>query len=169
MRAIARLYDLALDACGMLSGLTLLFIAGGIFADVLYRNLVGGSFSWILEGTEYALCVAVFLAIPWAMRQGGHVRMDVLLRIASPPLGRQIEIFADLIGFAIAACVAVYGALAAWEAYESITIMFRCIVFPEWWILSVLPLSMTFLAVEFLRRIARLRRGEYDTDLPVGL
>lgn len=169
VRAITRIYDLALSLCGLVSGFVILAIAGGIVTDVLYRNLAGGSVSWMLEGTEYALCVAVFLSIPWCMREGAHVRMDALLRVVSPRLGRNIELVADLVGFAIAGCVAVFGALGAWEAFESNTIIFKSIVFPEWWILAVLPVSMAFLAVEFLRRIARLPDHGLDTIPPAGL
>ncbi len=166
MRAISRLYHRALDLCGLLAGLLLLAIAVGIVADVLYRNLAGRSFSWMLEGTEYALCVAVFLAIPWAMREGAHVRMDALVRMSTKKAGQLIELGADSVGFAIAAIIAVLGAIGAWESFTSGTIVYKSVVFPEWWILSTLPVSMAFLAVEFLRRIIRLAKGEAD---PVSL
>ena len=72
-------------------------------------------------------------------------------------------------GFAIAVCVAVFGAYGAWDAYQSNTIIYKSVVFPEWWILSVLPFSMSFLAVEFIRRIARLPKDGYDAMPPAGL
>lgn len=169
MRAISRIYNIALNLCGMLAGLLILAIATGIVADVLYRNLAGRSFPWMLESSEYALCVAVFLAIPWAMREGAHVRMDALVRVSTEKVGRSIELGADIVGFAISAFVAVLGVVGAWESFTSGTIIYKSVVFPEWWILSTLPVSMAFLAVEFLRRIIRLSKGEVDLISPAGV
>ena len=87
--------------------------------------------------------------------------MDALVRISTKKAGQLIELGADSVGFAIAASIAVLGTIGAWDSYTSGTIVYKSVVFPEWWILSMMPVSMAFLAVEFLRRIMQAGCASY--------
>src|SRR5713226_1121300 len=77
---------LALVACAMLFFMTLM-----ICGDVLLRNtsIVPGlrSIAWSNEVSEATLYLVTMLTAPWLLRQGRHIRVDVVLRIVPKKLG----------------------------------------------------------------------------------
>ena len=65
-------------ALAALVAISIAAIAILIPLDLLIRNLGWGNMPWLYEGVEYALYVGVFLAAPWVLHQGAHVRVDLL-------------------------------------------------------------------------------------------
>lgn len=47
-------------------------------ADVYWRNVIGGSLTAAIEGSQNALIVVVFLGLGYAMRTGSHVATDLI-------------------------------------------------------------------------------------------
>ena len=78
--SLGRGYGAALDACGLLAGITILAIAVMVCIDVAIRNIGLGNFPWLIEVAEYAIYGATFLAAPWVLHLGAHVRVDIALR-----------------------------------------------------------------------------------------
>jgi len=152
------LTGLALAGCAVLFAMMAL-----ICADVLLRNvrLVPGVYgiSWSSEVTEYGLYLMTLLTAPWLLRQGQHIRIDILLRVLPARLAWYCEWAGDLI--ALASCVAIafvgWHAAAASRAIGSMVI--KTLAVPEWWLLAPLQVAFVLLAIEMLLRMARLRSG----------
>jgi TRAP-type C4-dicarboxylate transport system permease small subunit len=148
----------ALVACLLLAAMTLM-----ICADVLLRNveLISGvdGLPWSNEMSETALYVVTMLAAPWLLREGRHIRVDILLRVLPPRIGWICEWTCDVIAFSCCICVAVYGARATWESYAQGSITIKTLVLPEWWTLAPLPAAFALLAVEMVFRMQRLWLG----------
>ena len=135
-----------------------------ICADVLLRNVailpgVQG-LAWSNEISETALYVVTMLAAPWLLRQGQHIRVDIVLRILPKKAGWACEWAADAIAFACCVCVAWFGAVATWDSWAQGSITIKTLVLPEWWSLAPLPAAFALLAVEVLFRMRRLWLGE---------
>src|SRR5262245_65966736 len=82
-----RVYDaMMLVACLLLLGMTLL-----IGADVATRNLGLGGIAWSGEVSEDILYLLTLLAAPWLLRQGQHIRVDILLRALPARTGWLLE------------------------------------------------------------------------------
>jgi TRAP-type transport system small permease protein len=148
----------ALAACALLGAMTLM-----ICADVLLRNvpLIPGvlGLAWSNELSETTLYLITMLAAPWLLRQGQHIRVDILLRAIPSRAGWYCEWAADVIAFACCACMVVYGSSAAWQSWSQGSITIKTLVTPEWWTLAPLPLAFTLLAVEVVFRMRRLAIG----------
>lgn len=158
-RALAWLHARLLDACGVAAAFCIAFVAVGISADVVMRNAGVGGIPWMLEVSEYALFVSTFLGAPWVLRQGGHVRVDVLIE-SLPPRGRMAaDLFADLTGFAVSAVMLYYSLQVAVAAYRHGARMIKELIFPEWYLFALITLSALLLCIEFLRRMTVLVRG----------
>jgi TRAP-type C4-dicarboxylate transport system permease small subunit len=158
------LSGLALAGCAVLFLMMLV-----ICVDVLLRNvrLVPGvhGLSWANEVTEYALYFITVLTAPWLLRQGQHIRVDVLLRVLPRGLAWCSEWIADLIALACCAVIAWYGVaatLSSYALYKAGTggIVVKTLSVPEWWLLAPLPAAFVLLAVEVLFRMQRLYAGE---------
>jgi TRAP-type C4-dicarboxylate transport system permease small subunit len=159
-RAWGRLLEgFALGACLLIAGVALM-----ICADVLLRNvaLIPGvqGLAWSNELSETALYVITMLAAPWLLRQGQHIRVDIVLRILPREIGWFCEWICDVIALACCLLVSWYGALATWQSYAQGSITIKTLVLPEWWSLAPLPIAFALLAIEVLFRMRRLWLGE---------
>ncbi len=163
MEALKTGYDRFLGFCGLIAGISIAAVAVMVTLDVVLRNLGIGNFPWLIEVVEYELYVATFLATPWVLHQGAHVRVDLLPTLLPPPVARALEVLTDVIGTAISSVLFYYGLAAATDAFDLGSMIFKELVVAEWWLLSILPLSAAMLTVEFLRRLYRVFRGRPPT------
>ena len=153
------LAGLALAGCAVLFLMMLM-----ICADVLLRNLrvVPGlqGVPWANEVTEYALYFITMLTAPWLLRQGMHIRVDVLLRAIPRRLAWTFEWAVD--GLALACCIAIawYGCMAVFSSLAIGATVVKVLSVPEWWLLAPLPATFALLAIEVLFRMQRLYAGE---------
>jgi TRAP-type C4-dicarboxylate transport system permease small subunit len=151
-------------ACVLLFAMMLI-----ICVDVLLRNVgIAGlprGLAWANEVSEMLLYLITLLVAPWLLRQGQHVRVDIVLRAIPKSWAWYCEWIADLL--ALACCIGMvrYGATAAWRSYQSGSLSIKTLVTPEWWSLMPLAPVFTLLAIELVFRMARLyesQRGPRD-------
>ena len=121
-----------------------------ITLDVLGRNIGLGTLPWILEVSEYVLPLATFLVAPWLLYRNEHVRLDILLQ-ARPWLGH----VTNVIGLAVCAVLVIYGVRTILNSAAQGAMIFKSVVFPEWWLYLPVPLCFGLLTIEFVRRLAR--------------
>lgn len=157
---MAQLALKALDRCMeflcSLFGYALGAIVALMCADILLRNLGLGSLPWLIELTEYLMYAGTFLAAPWVLRQGSHVRVDMLLVALPKRYAIRLEQLVDVVGLSISAVMAVYGARAVANAYATNMIQFKTWTVAEWILLLPIPLGCGLLAIEFVLRIFRV-------------
>jgi TRAP-type C4-dicarboxylate transport system permease small subunit len=153
------LAGLALAGCAVLL-LTMLVIC----ADVLLRNvrIIPGvlGVSWANEVTEYALYFITMLTAPWLLRQGMHIRIDVLLRALPPRLAWYCEWAADVIALGCCGVIAWYGVKAVLSSHAIGGMVVKVLSVPEWWLLAPLPAAFALLGIEVLFRMHRLYAAE---------
>jgi len=146
---VTPLYDRLLQGLAACAAVLLGASALAITLDVVGRNVGLGTLPWILEVSEYVLPLATFLVAPWLLRRNEHVRLDILLR-AWPGLGH----VTNVIGLAVSAVLVLYGVRTILNSAQQGAMVFKSVVFPEWWLYAPVPLCFTLLAVEFVRRLA---------------
>jgi TRAP-type C4-dicarboxylate transport system permease small subunit len=155
-RAYGRLLGVLMAAaCLLLLAMTLL-----IGADVVGRNAGLGGIPWSGEVSEDILYLLTLLTAPWLLRQGQHIRVDILLRALPVRLGWLLEWIGDLLGLACSLYFVWYGWKVLVASYTSGAISIKTLVTPEWWLLVPLPFAFLLFAIEFLFRMYRLAQGE---------
>jgi TRAP-type transport system small permease protein len=157
-------YGRFLAALALLGSALILAMTAMICADVLLRNLriIPGmaGLEWSNEISEAMLYLITMLTAPWLLRQGQHIRVDILLRAVPRRLGWGFEWIGDALGLLCCAVMAWYGARAALASFNAGSMSIRTLVTPEWWLLSALPLAFLALSIEMLFRMRRLYLGE---------
>jgi TRAP-type C4-dicarboxylate transport system permease small subunit len=150
---------LALLGCAILMAMMLVIVA-----DVMLRNLaVPGmpqGLAWSNEISEMMLYLITMCVAPWLLRQGQHIRVDIVLQAVPPELAWYMEWVGDVIGLACCTVIAWFGTQAAWASYVSGAVNIKTLVTPEWWLLAPLPLVFVLLAIEMVFRMIRLKRAE---------
>lgn len=153
------LAGLSLLGCAILLAMMLIIVA-----DVALRNLaipgLPQGLAWSNEISELMLYLITMCVAPWLLRQGQHIRVDIVLQALPPQLAWYFEWIGDLIGLACCVVIAWYGTQAAWSSYVSGAVNIKTLVTPEWWALAPLPLVFVLLAIEMIFRMMRLQRGE---------
>lgn len=159
MESASRAYGRLLEALMALACLLLLVMALLIGADVVTRNLRLGGIAWSNEVSEDILYLITLLSAPWLLRQGQHIRVDILLRALPRRTGWAMEWIGDLLGLACSIYFVWYGSKVLITSYTSGAISIKTLVLPEWWLLVPLPIAFVLLAVEFVFRMHRLATG----------
>ncbi|MEO8081289.1 MAG: TRAP transporter small permease [Caldimonas sp.] len=155
-----------IEGLAALASLMLLAMVAIICGDVLTRNVaIPGlpvGIAWSNEISELLLYGITLFAAPWLLREGRHIRVDIVLRALPRRWAWGCEWVADVLGIACCGWLVVYGSGAAWRSYTSDALSIKTLVMPEWWFLVPLPACFALLAIEFTFRMRRLARG------PVG-
>jgi len=160
-------YHRLMQACGVAAATILGAVVALVCYDVLARNLGGGSLSWIVEVTEYALPLATFLAAPWLMYRNEHIRLDVLSATLSPARMAIVDRVAAGFGLAASVVITWYGVAVILDSRGAGALVIKSLVFPEWWLFVPVPVCFGLLAVECLRRL--VRPGTHASPVVAGL
>lgn len=148
-----------LDGLGLLACLLIAIMVVVICADVVARNLGWGNLPWATEVAEYTLYLSTFLAAPWLVRQGAHVRMDIVLKTLPDGLAWWLELVMDAVAIVTCASLMLASAKATLASAEQGSLVFKILVFPEWWLLAPAAVLFGVLAVEFFWRLRRQWNG----------
>ena len=81
--------------------LLLLIMAIMIGADVVSRNVGGGGVAVSNELSEDILYLMTLLAAPWLLRQGQHIRVDIILRALPVRAAWLLEWVGDIVGLSL--------------------------------------------------------------------
>lgn len=160
MVKLARSYGLLLDAMVLLACVLLLAMTMLIGADVLLRNLGAGGVAPSNELSEDSLYLITLLAAPALLRQGQHIRVDIVLRILPPKIGWVLEWIGDVLGLICCLYFVWYGTRVAIDSFANGSLSIKTLVTPEWWILVPMPVAFALLTLEFIFRMHRLVGAE---------
>ena len=153
-----------IEGLALLASAALLAMVVIICADVLTRNVaipgMPRGVAWSNEVSELLLYAITLLAAPWLLREGRHIRVDIVLRVLPKRTAYACEWIADALGLVSCLWMVVYGSSAAWKSALSSALSIKTLVMPEWWFLAPLPICFALLAIEFVFRMRRLARAE---------
>jgi TRAP-type C4-dicarboxylate transport system permease small subunit len=145
-------------ACALLFALMTI-----ICADVLLRNvpLIPSSrgFPAANELAEFALYLITMFTAPWLLRQGQHIRVDILLRALPKVVAWAMEWCMDVLALACCLVMTWYGARSIVDSRAADAVLMKSFTIPEWWTFVPMPITFLLLSVEMLFRMRRLHRG----------
>lgn len=152
----------------------LVAISIGLMATLIPLNLLMvkldvGAISWLYEAIEYGLYFGVFLAAPWVLRLGAHVRVDVLLAALPKTAAARLEQVMDFFGIFLCLALFYYGMRATISEYELGTMPDRDLRIANWIILGAYSLSLILLAMEFVFRVRHAQEIVAQRDTGAGL
>lgn len=160
MLTLSRWYGHLLDGMVVAAGLLLLFMTVMIGADVFLRNIGAGGIPPSNELSEDSLYLITLLAAPGLLRQGQHIRIDIVLRVLPRRVGWLLEWIGDVIGLICCLFFVWYGASVTAASFSDGSVSIKTLVLPEWWLLVPMPIAFALLAIEFGFRMHRLAWAE---------
>lgn len=161
---LERGFGALIDALALVASALLLAMMLIICGDVLTRNValpgMPTGLAWSNEISELMLYLLTMLAAPWLLREGRHIRVDIVLRVLPPRTAYACEWITDVLGLGSCCWMVWYGSAATARSIQSDALSIKTLVMPEWWFMAPLPVCFALLAIEFCFRMARLAAAE---------
>lgn len=157
---ILRVWDMLLDVAKGVAACIVLAITFGVCADVVLRRWGTGGLPWMFDFVEYGLLAITALATAHVLREGQHVRIDLV--VGALPSGAQYAawIIGKVLILGFSAALTYYALRATIQAYGSGAIIYRFILVPEWIPYALVTMLFLFVSLEGIRQIAvALRSG----------
>jgi TRAP-type C4-dicarboxylate transport system permease small subunit len=149
----------------LLCVLAVLLIAAmmlGISAEVFLRMAGFPSLIGLIELTEYALFASTFFVAPYLLRTNEHIRVDLVIARLDPVKTRIVECCVLVVIMVISLITGVIATILMVRSYQSGTLIFKDLIFPQWWLDWVIPVSslaMLFQAAELFVTLVRTPAG----------
>lgn len=150
------------NAFAALGAILFAFITLAICAEVVLRYGFNRPLSWVDEVSEYALLWMTFLGTSWVLRQGGHVRVDILMQFFSPATLRKCGLVSAGAGILAGLVLVLFGANATWTAALRGSFKPTGLDLPTWTVIIIIPLGGLLLLARFARMFVEYYRGERD-------
>lgn len=164
-----RIYFKLESFLNLLGGIIIILLVLFATVNVLGRWLLDLPISGYIDWVEQSMAFMAFLGIAYTQREGGHIRMDMLV---SRLHGRRlwlVELISAIMMLLVTLAL-IYGSyLHFWRAY-SLGDSSLDIDLPTWPAKFVVPFALTVLALRLLLQIwGYIRAAIEDTDQPVAV
>ena len=146
----------------LLCVLAVLLIAAmmlGISAEVILRMAGFPSIIGLIELTEYALFASTFFVAPYLLRTNEHIRVDLVIARLNPASARAIECGVLVVIMAISLITGIIATILMVRSYQAGTLIFKDLIFPQWWVDWVIPLSCLAMLIQALALFVGLTRA----------
>lgn len=155
-----RFFDALLNFLAACAACMLLVVMVTIGADVTLRAFGAGSLTWVLELSEHALLIMLFLGMPWLARSGGHITVELVTdRLPEAARRRLARISAALVSLLLI-WLAIWAArlsIADWQANIRTIGLYPI---PRFLLSLVVGSGLLLTALEFLRQAITGRFAE---------
>jgi TRAP-type transport system small permease protein len=158
MRALFRLNGLLVRA---LCGLAVALIAAmmlGITAEVILRIFGFPSLTGLIELTEYALFMSTFFVAPYLLRVNEHIRVDIVMTRVDPVAAKWVECGVLVVIMLISLVTGLVGAASMARTMREGTMIFKDLIFPQWWLDWVIPLNSLAMLLQAFELLVALVR-----------
>lgn len=144
---------------GVLVGVAAFAIALLVSYEVLARNFFGSTTGWVNDVSTYLMGFIAFGGAAYALAEGAHVGVDLVVTRVSPVARAVLAWLADVVVLAIVALLAWLSAQFWWEAFESGEKSWGLFEVALWIPYSSLALGMFWLLVVHLVEMFDRRRA----------
>ena len=133
-----------------------------MFVEVLRRELMAYSSIWGEEIVRYSFIYLAWIGAAAAVRERGHIRIDVIMEYVGPRVKAVLYIFGDLVMFAVS-LVALYWSLETVLVSAKFGSVTHGLRISQVWFLSAVPIGFALvvfrLVQSFIRDVNDLRHG----------
>jgi TRAP-type C4-dicarboxylate transport system permease small subunit len=159
LAALLRGIDTLCSAGAVVAAVSAAALALILITEVVATSFLGWSQPWAVEYAIYLQCFVLFCGAGWTLRQGGHIRVAILLQALPPAAARVL----DLVGTAFAIGMLGFASWALWQqllrSFDFGSTSYYPMGTPLWIPQALLTLGVTLLLLGFAARLLRLLAG----------
>ena len=159
--------DRAFNACGTIAAIFLVGICVWVLAQIIGR-LLGVAIPSADEFAGYCLSASTFLALSYALRQGSHIRVTLLIDRLPPKGRRWFETVCVAGGLALSAYLTWFTIEMVWFSIEFGDLTQGLVPIPLWIPQMGMVIGLTMLTLAFAVDASRILKGLNPVYLPIG-
>ncbi len=148
---------------GVGAGISLAAIALINAAQIISR-LVGQQIPAADDFAAWTMAASAFLALPYALRRGDHIRVTLLLQFLPKAAERAMELLATAVGLGVASWAAYNAVIFVWGSYSYNEVAQGMLRVPLWIPQLAMPIGLVLLAVMLLDRLIRCLQGREPAE-----
>jgi TRAP-type C4-dicarboxylate transport system permease small subunit len=162
------IFDWILDICAYIAGVLFGFVVIIKFSDIFLRYFLNRPLTWDVEITEYILFSMAFLGAAWLLRDGGHVRIDILDNILSQRNKNYLHILHTTVGALVCVILGLMSFVAAIYCYRDGLKVTKIYTIGKHYFIFLISFGFFLLFAEFLRQFASNFRKLKDKNTNKG-
>lgn len=152
MSNVLRIIDRNAERWLLLVFYTMLVVT--MFVEVLRRELLSYSSIWGEEIVRYSFIYLAWIGAAAAVRQRGHIRIDVLMQYVGPRAKAALYIFGDVVMFAVS-LVAFYWSLETVLVSAKFGSVTHGLRISQVWFLTAVPLGFGLVMLRLIQSLIR--------------
>ena len=135
---------------------------------ILTGSAIGLTIPSYSDFTGFFLTAASFFALAYALREGAHIRVTLVIQHTTGKLRQTIEFFCVLLALSVAAYFCWYTALLVFESYSYNDLSSGIIAVPIWIPQSSMVLGLAILSIALLDDLITVLRGGHPSYFDKG-
>lgn len=147
-----RLFDLIVDAGGVLAAVLLIAVMLATTIKVVFRYGLREGLIGVDQISGTMLLYITFLGAAWVLRRDEHVTLDLVVNVLRPSIRRRLLVFSSILGALLCLAVAVFGTVEVISSLQRGIRIPAELEIPRAINLVVIPIGFLFLALQFVRR-----------------
>jgi TRAP-type transport system small permease protein len=159
MRAVFALNGWLVHALCVLAVALIAAMMIGITAEVVLRIFGFPSLTGLIELTEYALFISTFFVAPYLLRVNEHIRVDIVMTRVDPALAKRVECGVLVVIMLVSLVTGLVGAAGMARSMGDGTMVFKDVIFPQWWLDWIIPLTSLAMLLQALELLVALIRA----------
>lgn len=159
MKKLLEIFDRIMNIMMFLAGIILIFIMLSVGLEVVLRTFFNRPQIWVTEVTEVMLLYITFLGSAWLLREGGHVKVDIILNHLKPKTIAFLGIISSIIGIFVSITLTVFGFSVTLDYLHRGIYTPTAMEIPVSAIIVVIPIGGLMLFLQFIRRTGKFITG----------
>lgn len=151
--------DRLATAAGILAA-GFLALIGIIIAAQIGARLFGIQIPSSDDFAAWAMAASLFLALPYALRHGDHIRVTIVLQFVPQRFVQAYETVATLIGLGLSGWCSWHAINFVYESYVYKEVASGMVAVPLWIPQLAMPIGLTLLTAMMAQRLVRCLRGQ---------
>lgn len=147
------IFDNTLNGLAWIAGVMVIFMALVVSYSVVMRYLFTRPPIWVMQVSEYMLLWITFLGAAWLLREGGHIRVDIVTSHLSEKAQRVLGIITSAIGVVVCLVMVWFATLTTWSDFQMGVVEDKVMYIPKAPIMSIIAVGSLLLFVQFVRNL----------------
>jgi len=144
-----------MNACGWIAAILIGLMAIIVGVDVTLRLLSMGNLDWANEVIEYMITATTFIGAPWVLHHHGHVNIDIIVNQLPARARRLAGVLGNVVCLLISGVMLYESIQVMMDTRESGALVFKILVFPEWYLIAPAVICFGLFVLEFATRLWR--------------
>lgn len=146
-------------------GLSCVFVMISMTYGIISRYFFSVSIGWISEISAYALVTLAFLAAPKMLRDGGHVRVDLMHHILSKKKTHVLRCFGGVVGIIVFSLIFVFAIIVSVKMFQTGVRTDTFLRIPRGILISLSAFGIILITIQYFRNLIKaLRNPESERE-----